>query len=37
MTKQSQTGDLKSIQEFSKKEELFKENWMSASKPKHKF
>ena len=34
-TKQCQTGELKSIQEFSKKEQWFKENWMSLSKPKH--
>ena len=35
MTKHCQTGDLKSMQEFSKKEQWFKENWMSVSKPKH--
>ena len=34
-TKQCETGELKSIQEFSKKEQWFKENWMSVSKPKH--
>ena len=34
-TKQCQTGELKSMQEFSKKEQWFKENWMSVSKPKH--
>ena len=34
-TKQCQTGELKSIQEFSKKEQWFKENWMPVSKPKH--
>ena len=33
-TKQCQTGDLKSIQVFSKKEKCFKENWMSESKQK---
>ena len=33
--KQCQAGELKSIQEFSKKEQWFKENWMSVSKPKH--
>ena len=26
---------VKSIQGFSKKEQWFKENWMSLSKPKH--
>ena len=26
---------VKSIQGFSKKEQWFKENWMSISKPKH--
>ena len=34
-TKQCKKGGLKSIQEFSNKEERFKENWMSVSKPKH--
>ena len=34
-TKQCQTGDLKSIQVFSKKEKCFKENWMSESKQKN--
>ena len=34
-TKKCQTGELKSIQEFSRKEQWFKENWMSVSKPKH--
>ena len=34
-TKQCQTGELKFILEFSKKEKWFKENWMSVSKPKH--
>ena len=34
-TKQCQTEDLKSIQEISKKEQWFKEHWMSVSKPKH--
>ena len=34
-TKQRQTEDLKSIQEFSKKEQWFKGHWMSVSKPKH--
>ena len=34
-TKQCQTGVLKSIQEFSKKEEWFKENWMPLYKPKN--
>ena len=33
-TKQCQTGQLKSVQVFSKKEQWFKENWMSISKPK---
>ena len=33
-TKQCQTGELKSVQVFSKKEQWFKENWMSISKPK---
>ena len=33
-TKQCQTGELESIQEFSKKGRWFKENWMSVSKPK---
>ena len=31
-TKQCQIGALKSIQEFSKKEQCFKENWMAVSK-----
>ena len=34
-TKQCQTGELKSIQNFSKKEQHFKENLMSTSKPQH--
>ena len=34
-TKQCQTRELKFIQEFSKKKQWFKENWMSVSKPKH--
>ena len=34
-TKQCQTGELKPKQEFSKKEQWFKENWMSVSKSKH--
>ena len=33
-TKQCQVGALKSIQEFSKKEQCFKENWMAVSKSK---
>ena len=33
--KQCQTGEFKSIQEFSKKEQWFKENWILVSKPKH--
>ena len=32
-TKQCRTGEPKSMQEFSKKELWFKENWMSTSKP----
>ena len=31
--KQCQTGELKSIQEFSESEKWFKENWMSVIKP----
>ena len=34
-TKQCQTGELRSKLEISKKEQSFKENWMSVSKPKH--
>ena len=34
-TKQCQPGELKSMQEFSKKEQWFNENQMSVSKPKH--
>ena len=34
-TKQCQTEEFKSLQEFSKNEQWFKENWMSVSKPKH--
>ena len=34
-TKQCQTGKLKSIQEFAKKEQRFKENRISTSKPKN--
>ena len=34
-TKHCQREELKSIQKFSKKEEWFKENWMSVNKPKH--
>ena len=34
-TKQCKAGELKSKQEFSKKEQRFKENWMSVSKFKH--
>ena len=34
-TKQCQTGELKSMQEFLEKVNCFKENWMSVSKPKH--
>ena len=34
-TKQCQTAELKSIQDFSKKEQWFEEKWMSVSKPKH--
>ena len=34
-TTQCQTGELKSKQEFSKKEQWFNENWMSVRKPKH--
>ena len=34
-TKQCQTRELKFIQEFSKKKQWLKENWMSVSKPKH--
>ena len=34
-TKQCQTEELKYIQEFSKKEQWFKENWTSISKPRH--
>ena len=33
-TKQCQPGELKSMQEFSKKEQQFNENQMSVSKPK---
>ena len=33
--KQCQRGELKSIKEFSKKEQWFKENWLSVSKQKH--
>ena len=33
-TKQCQRREVKSIQEFSKKEQWFKENCMSVSKPK---
>ena len=34
-TKQYEAGELKSKQEFSKKKQWFKENWMSVSKSKH--
>ena len=34
-TKQCQKGKLKSIQEFAKKEQRFKENRISTSKPKN--
>ena len=34
-TKQCQTGERKSTEEFSKKEQWFKENWMSVRKPRH--
>ena len=34
-TKQCQTEELKFMQEFSKKEQWFKESWTSISKPRH--
>ena len=34
-TKQCQTGELKSMEEFLENEDCFKENWMSVSKLKH--
>ena len=34
-TKQCQTEEFKSMQELKKKEQYYKETWVSISKPKH--